>query len=47
MTKIENAIIEANNKVIEAQRELNKWQIKHDERVLQKIALEIVKGDDK
>jgi hypothetical protein len=47
MTKIENAIIEANNKVIEAQRELNKWQIIHDERVRQKIALEIVKGDDK
>ena len=47
MTKLENAIIEANNKVIEAQRELTKWQIKHEERVLQKIALETVKGDDK
>jgi len=47
MTKIENAIIEANNKVIEAQRELTKWQIKLEERVSQKIALETVKGTDK
>tara|TARA_R110000851_G_scaffold50357_1_gene120306 strand:+ start:225 stop:416 length:192 start_codon:yes stop_codon:yes gene_type:complete len=46
MTKLENAIIEANNKVIEAKRELTKWQIKHEERVLQKIALETVKGDN-
>ena len=47
MTKLENAIMEANNKVIEAERELNKWQIIHAERVRQKVALEIVKGDDK
>jgi len=47
MTKIENAIIEANNKVVEAQRELTKWQIRHEERVLQKLALETVKGDNK
>ena len=47
MTKLENLLIEAENKVKEAERELTKWQIIHSERVLQKIAIEIVKGDDK
>ena len=35
------------NKLAEAERELNKWRIIYDERMKQKIALEIVKGDDK
>ena len=47
MTKIENAINEISNKLAEAERELNKWRIIYDERMRQKIALEIVKGDDK
>ena len=47
MSKLENILVDAQNKVKDAERELRKWQLIYDERVSQKIAIEIIIGNDK